>query len=241
MSREFQTFSVQFDEYLRDSSSTSAQGPCNPESSKTETNESHTTANPEPTEEVDVSRFPLVSNDEIQELRSVAVNKSTSRSTKQWMNVFKSRCQSRHLENVTIETTAPGVLEKVLSKFYAKVKKQDGDDYEPECLQIMQSAIERYLKENNYSLSIVRSREFHNSQKILNVNAMSLRNQGKGKRPNKSQPLTPEEESALWEKGPLGDFNGKVLNFKNLMEQLGLRGRHEHYDAYVEDLVIRQQ
>ena len=42
----------------------------------------------------------------------------------------------------------------------------------------------------------------------------------------------------------MGDFNAKLLtnvNFKNLTEQLGLRGRQEHYDAYVEDLVIRQQ
>ena len=48
----------------------------------------------------------------------------------------------------------------------------------------------------------------------------------------------------MWENGQLGDFNGKVLtnvNFKNLTEQLGLRGRQKYYDAYVEDLVIRQQ
>jgi len=108
----------------------------------------------------------------------------------------------------------------------------------------MQSAIERHLKDKNYPLSIVRSREFHNSQEVLNAKALSLRQQGKGKRPNKAQPLTPDEESALWEKGQLGDFNGKVLtnvNFKNLTEQFGSRGRQEHYDAYVEDLVIRQQ
>ena len=108
----------------------------------------------------------------------------------------------------------------------------------------MQSAIERYLKGKNYPLSIVRSREFHNSQEILHAKAISLRQQGKGKRPNKSQPLTLEEESSLWVKGHLGDFNGKVLttvNFKNLTEQLGFRGRQEHYDAYVEDFVIRQQ
>ena len=53
-----------------------------------------------------------------------------------------------------------------------------------------------------------------------------------------------KEESALWEKGQLGDFNGKVLtnvNFKNLTEQLGFRGCQEHYDAYVEDVIIRQR
>ena len=87
----------------------------------------------------------------------------------------------------------------------------------------MQSAIERYLKENNYLLSIVRSREFHNSREILQAKAIFLRQQGKGKRPNKSQPLTSEEEYSLWVKGQLGDFKGKVLtnvNFKNLTEQL---------------------
>ena len=30
-------------------------------------------------------------------------------------------------------------------------------------------------------------------------------------------------------------------NFKNLTKQLGLRGRQEHYDSYVEDFIIRQQ
>ena len=41
-----------------------------------------------------------------------------------------------------------------------------------------------------------------------------------------------------------GDFNGKVLTnviVKKLTEQLGLRGHQEHHNAYVEDLVIRQQ
>ena len=138
----------------------------------------------------------------------------------------------------------PEELDTVLTKFYAEVKKKDGDDYEPESLKIMQSAIERHLKDKNYALSIVRSGEFHNSQEVLNAKALSLRQQGKGKRPNKAQRLTPDEESALWEKGQLGDFNGKVLtnvNFRKLTEQLVLQGRQEHYDAYVEDLVIRQQ
>ena len=31
------------------------------------------------------------------------------------------------------------------------------------------------------------------------------------------------------------------VSFKNLTEQLGFRGRQEHYDAYVDDFVIRQQ
>ena len=67
-------------------------------------------------------------------------------------------------QNVGIETMSPGELDTVLKKFYAEVKKKDGEDYEPESLKIMQSAIERDLKDKNYPLSIVRSREFHNSR-----------------------------------------------------------------------------
>ena len=81
---------------------------------------------------------------------------SLSRSTKQWMNVLRSWCQCRHLEYVSIEAKAPEELDKVLSKFYVEVKKKDGDDYALESLKIMLSAIERYLKEKNYPLSIGR-------------------------------------------------------------------------------------
>ena len=79
---------------------------------------------------------------------------------------------------------------------------------------------------------------------MLNAKAIHLRREGKGKRPNKSQPLASEEESSLWTEGQLGDYNGRVLtnvNFKNLTEQLGFRGRQGHYDSYVEDFIIRQQ
>ena len=109
---EFPTFSVQFDEYFDSFSSTSTPDACDPESSNKETN-------PEPTQKVqnvDSTRFPEISSEEIEELKAVAVNKNTSRSTKQWMNVLKSWCQSRHLENVSIETMAPEELDNILGR-----------------------------------------------------------------------------------------------------------------------------
>ena len=59
----------------------------------------------EPTQKeqnVDSTRFPEISRENIEELKAVAVNKNTSSSTKQWMNVLKSWCQFRHLKNVDI-------------------------------------------------------------------------------------------------------------------------------------------
>ncbi|PFX13663.1 Uncharacterized protein KIAA1958-like [Stylophora pistillata] len=179
--RDFATFCLHFGEYFADFVPSQAQNPRDPESTKSTTNEE----NQKPLQELGVERFPIISSDEIHELKSVTSNKNTSRFTKQYMNVFRSWCQYRHLEYVSIETMAPEELDKVLSKFYAEVRKKDGDDYEPESLKIIQSAIERYLKEKNYPLNIVQSREFHSSREILNAKAISLRQQGKGKRPTK--------------------------------------------------------
>jgi len=66
---------------------------------------------------VDVSRFPVVSNQATQELNYVAVNKhsqNTPGSTKQWMNErLPKLVQSRHLENI-LKQMAPQELDKVL-------------------------------------------------------------------------------------------------------------------------------
>ncbi|KAK3725269.1 hypothetical protein QZH41_001284 [Actinostola sp. cb2023] len=78
------------------------------------------------------------------------------------------------------------------------------------------------------SKKVIHEASHHNSQEILDPKAISLRLQGKGKRPNKAQPLAPEEESVLWGKGQIGDFNARVLTNIN-------------YDSYVEDIIIRQE
>ena len=70
----------------------------------------------------------------------------------------------------------------------------------------MQCALDRYLKENSYEISIVRSGEFRKLQETLNAKTISLFLQRKGKRRLKAQIMTPVEERALWEKGQLGDL-----------------------------------
>ena len=47
-------------------------------------------------------------------------------------------------------------LDKVLQSFYAEVRKTNGDEYEPNSLASMQAGIDRYLKENNYYVSVIR-------------------------------------------------------------------------------------
>jgi len=79
----------------------------------------------------DISRSCVVSNEDIEELKSVAVKKkNTCSSTRVHECFFYLRWSCHHLD-INIETMAPEELDKVLSKFYADVKKKNGNDCEP--------------------------------------------------------------------------------------------------------------
>ena len=42
--------------------------------------------------------------------------------------------------DVNMETMAPATLDEVLKKNYVEVRKQDGSEYEPDSLKVMQTA-----------------------------------------------------------------------------------------------------
>ena len=68
-----------------------------------------------------------------------------------------------------------------------------------------------------------------------------LRNEGKGKLPNKSRSLTREEEETLWESGQLGNSSPwSLLNtmWWLLSQHLGLRGCQKPYAMNVEDFTL---
>ena len=51
---------------------------------------------------------------------------------------MKENRLKQNLEEYEIEA-----LDKALSQFYAELQKENGDDYEPESLKVMQAALER--------------------------------------------------------------------------------------------------
>ena len=94
LSDDFPTSDVSFDQMVADYSPNIAAAPHGLESTGTQTK----TTTTQQDEAADVSRFAAVSNKDMEELKSVAVNKNTSSSRKQWRNVFNSWCSSRHLD-----------------------------------------------------------------------------------------------------------------------------------------------
>jgi len=99
---------------------------------------------------------------------------------------------------------------------YTELKKCDGEEYEPESLKVMQAALDRRLREEGCSYSILKDAEFSNSSKVLNGKVIVLQEKGKGKRPRKADPLTGKEEEHLWNSGVLGTSNPTSLNYSFL-------------------------
>ena len=78
----------------------------------------------------------------------------------------------------------------------------------------------------------MKDREFKESRLVLNGKAIQLRENGKGKKSRKADPLTAEEEEILWNTGVLGSDNPKSLNhtvFYTISQNFGTRGRQEHH------------
>ena len=167
-------------------------------------------------------------------------NKNTKRSTDYWKGIFEKWARIRGKEEQLERYDFPE-LNEALSQFYAELRKENGQDYEPDSLKVMQAALDRHLRSQNYPKSTLRDTEFLSSRKVLEGKARNLRERGMVKRPNKAKSLTKEEEEILWEHGQLGNETPRSLintMWWLLTMHFGLRGRQEHHDMMVEDFSI---
>ena len=131
-----------------------------------------------------------------------------------------------------IEVLAPDTLDSILQHFFAEINKKDGKDYDPSFLAAMQSSIARYLHESNYEYSILNTR----------FKAPLLR-KGLGKKTNKTNSLTRQEEDILWECGQLGDKTPKNIIatlWWQVTQYFRLQGRQEDHSMRVEDFSFRK-
>ena len=107
----------------------------------------------------------------------------------------------------------------------------------------MQAALEPHFKSKLYPKSVIEDRDFLSSIKVLEGKARKLREEGRGKRPNRSKNLTNEEET-LWKSGQLGSENPRALintMWWLLTQHFGLRGRQKHHNMKVEDFCLQRE
>ena len=187
-------------------------------------------------------RFIEVTAHEIDAYIEKSKSKNTVQATNTWFQTYKTWAGLRNVI-VDIETVEPGELDKILQRFFAEIKKQNGKDYEPSSLACMQAAIDRYLKEKNYPVSILKDREFAASRKVLEGKARTLRENGLGKKPNRSNSLSLADENILWQCGQMGMSSPyAIINslWWLLTQHFGLRGRQEHHDMMLEHFTFKE-
>ena len=120
------------------------------------------------------ARFVEASTNDIDDFIQKSKSFNTTKSTNKWMSVYVSWAKLRNKE-IEIQKLPPVEPELILQVFFAEVKKQNGDDYEPNSLSAMQSSIDRHLKNCGYLHSILRDREFVSSRSVLEGKARLLR------------------------------------------------------------------
>ena len=133
-------------------------------------------------------------------------------------------------------------LNRLLCHFFVKARSRSGNEYEPDTLTGFQRSIDRYLRENGRTRSIITDREFQGSREALQAKRKALRSKGKGRRPNASDPLTKEEEDLLWERGQLGDHNPEVLvrtSWYTSTMHFGWRSRDEQRKVCLGDFQLK--
>ena len=120
------------------------------------------------------SRFVEADEEFIEELRKTSENKNTKRSKDYWTNIFQQWAKTRG-KNEQLESYDVPKLNKALAQFFAELRKENGKDYEPDSLKVMQAALDRHLRSKTYPKSIVRDTKFLPSRKFLEGKARKLR------------------------------------------------------------------
>ena len=87
------------------------------------------------------------------------MNANAKRSTNTRIKRYRKWATQRG-QPPSITSVLPAHLDIILQQFYAELSTTDGHEYEPESLRVMQTALDRQLKDQGYTHSILRDKEF---------------------------------------------------------------------------------
>ena len=124
-----------------------------------------------------------------------------------------------------------------------KVKRKNGEMYEPDTLTSFHRSFHRYLaNEKNLPFNILKDLEFTSSRESLKAARKMLKKQGKGNRPQAVMALSNEDIEKLWQTGALGCSNPESLMHTVwflVCYHMGMRGRDEHKKYCFGDFTIQ--
>ena len=87
-------------------------------------------------------RFIEADEELVEVLKTESENKNSKRSTDYWKGIFEKWAEIRGKEE-KLESYDIPELNDALSQFYAELRKENGQDYKPDSLKVMQAALDR--------------------------------------------------------------------------------------------------
>lgn len=131
------------------------------------------------------------------------IPKFTKRNTNWGMSVWKEWCKARHIET-PIEQMDSTTINRRMARFVQEARRRDGGEYPPGSRHGIVSTNQRHIRENgrpDVSFFGKRRTECDILRKSLDARMKDLTQRGVGIKKKQAQPITPEMESILWEKG----------------------------------------
>ena len=119
-------------------------------------------------------RFPTLAPEEIQLIADNINNENTTKSMNQWLRAYRCWEEVRN-ENAEMHEIDPEDLDNVLKRFFSEIRKQNGQEYEPDSLRVMQAALHRNLVAKMYPANILVDLPFKGSRDVLEGKARELR------------------------------------------------------------------
>ena len=146
---------------------------------------------------------------ELEDFISAQKSSNTVKKTKSDIRALKRFCSTID------ETREPGTmtakeLDKILSRFFKYITKENGEEYEQSSLTSFQRSFQRYFSEK-LPFNIFEDDEFSRSRQVLAAKRKSLVQSGFGNKPNATRELTEEEQEKLFETRQFGEHDPLVL------------------------------
>ena len=204
------------------------------DSTETETTENYSTTSQPETNQINAVQLD---DEDISTFIEENRNKNTVNKTRADLNIFQRWAKTVN-ETRTIDKIPPTELNNLLTHFVVKIRKQNGEEFEPDTLTSFFRSFDRFLRQQGKQYSILNDIQFSKAREALASKRKQLRRSGKGQKPNKALGLTTTQIQQLWDAKQLGDHSPKSLLrtvwFLNTIH-FGWRARDEHHRAKLGD------
>ncbi|XP_078364213.1 uncharacterized protein KIAA1958-like [Oculina patagonica] len=183
-------------------------------------------------------RFPNLSESDLKFLIDQKSSENTKKATKVSHSVLREYLKERGIEEEPLVSTKKE-LAVVLRKFYAEVRKKNGELYSKSSLVGIRCGLQRYF--STYKMDIIKDPEFSEANAVYQAEISEIKREGKAQTQHKP-PINKEDIKKLYESGLFSLTQPDTLQNKVFFEVMIFfcrRGRQNLRELKKEDFSIR--